>query len=104
MDGVQERAVCSFSHEKQAVIKNFPLIFFKLLGECCFNFSLPQCFIVPLWFFFSIVARLVRTESVPCDINNPLRYTDLHISQTLPKTNKINKVSNKNKPCITICV
>ncbi|XP_072565098.1 kinase suppressor of Ras 2 isoform X2 [Paramormyrops kingsleyae] len=36
-------------------------------------------------------ARLVRTESVPCDINNPLRYTDLHISQTLPKTNKINK-------------
>ncbi|XP_015816023.3 kinase suppressor of Ras 2 isoform X2 [Nothobranchius furzeri] len=37
------------------------------------------------------VARLVRTESVPCDINNPLRYTDLHISQTLPKTNKINK-------------
>uniref|UniRef100_A0A4W6EBD7 non-specific serine/threonine protein kinase n=1 Tax=Lates calcarifer TaxID=8187 RepID=A0A4W6EBD7_LATCA len=41
--------------------------------------------------FFSVVARLVRTESVPCDINNPLRYTDLHISQTLPKTNKINK-------------
>ncbi|KAM4746492.1 kinase suppressor of Ras 2 isoform 4-T4 [Anableps anableps] len=40
---------------------------------------------------FSAVARLVRTESVPCDINNPLRYTDLHISQTLPKTNKINK-------------
>ncbi|XP_067426489.1 kinase suppressor of Ras 2 [Thunnus thynnus] len=38
-----------------------------------------------------VVARLVRTESVPCDINNPLRYTDLHISQTLPKTNKINK-------------
>ncbi|XP_061527302.1 kinase suppressor of Ras 2 isoform X5 [Phycodurus eques] len=37
------------------------------------------------------VARLVRTESVPCDINNPLRYSDLHISQTLPKTNKINK-------------
>ncbi|XP_045056430.1 kinase suppressor of Ras 2 isoform X2 [Desmodus rotundus] len=40
-------------------------------------------------------ARLVRTESVPCDINNPLRkpprYSDLHISQTLPKTNKINK-------------
>ncbi|XP_034452262.1 kinase suppressor of Ras 2 isoform X2 [Hippoglossus hippoglossus] len=36
-------------------------------------------------------ARLVRTESVPCDINNPLRYTDLHISQTLPKTNRINK-------------
>ncbi|XP_043924229.1 kinase suppressor of Ras 2 isoform X2 [Protopterus annectens] len=40
-------------------------------------------------------ARLVRTESVPCDINNPLRkpprYADLHISQTLPKTNKINK-------------
>ncbi|KAM6965673.1 kinase suppressor of Ras 2 isoform 2-T2 [Aplochiton taeniatus] len=36
-------------------------------------------------------ARLVRTESVPCDINNLLRYTDLHISQTLPKTNKINK-------------
>uniref|UniRef100_A0A4W3HNZ6 non-specific serine/threonine protein kinase n=1 Tax=Callorhinchus milii TaxID=7868 RepID=A0A4W3HNZ6_CALMI len=40
-------------------------------------------------------ARLVRTESVPCDINNPLkkppRYTDLHSSQTLPKTNKINK-------------
>ncbi|XP_070618104.1 kinase suppressor of Ras 2 [Erythrolamprus reginae] len=39
--------------------------------------------------------RLVRTESVPCDINNPLRkpprYSDLHISQTLPKTNKINK-------------
>ncbi|XP_053180587.1 kinase suppressor of Ras 2 [Scomber japonicus] len=39
----------------------------------------------------SLKARLVRTESVPCDINNPLRYTDLHISQTLPKTNKINK-------------
>ncbi|XP_055743602.1 kinase suppressor of Ras 2-like isoform X1 [Salvelinus fontinalis] len=36
-------------------------------------------------------ARLVRTESVPCDINNPLRYTDLTISQTLPKTSKINK-------------
>ncbi|XP_046907955.1 kinase suppressor of Ras 2 [Hypomesus transpacificus] len=36
-------------------------------------------------------ARLVRTESVPCDINTALRYTDLHISQTLPKTNKINK-------------
>ncbi|XP_032899002.1 kinase suppressor of Ras 2 [Amblyraja radiata] len=40
-------------------------------------------------------ARLVRTESVPCDINNPLkkppRYSDLHSSQTLPKTNKINK-------------
>lgn len=53
-----------------------------------------------LFFFSSIcaVARLVRTESVPCDINNPLRYTDLHISQTLPKTNKINKVSTKNKP------
>uniref|UniRef100_A0AAQ5YEJ0 non-specific serine/threonine protein kinase n=1 Tax=Amphiprion ocellaris TaxID=80972 RepID=A0AAQ5YEJ0_AMPOC len=44
-----------------------------------------------LFFFVSAVARLVRTESVPCDINNPLRYTDLHISQTLPKTNKINK-------------
>lgn len=55
-------------------------------------------------FFLSAVARLVRTESVPCDINNPLRYTDLHISQTLPKTNKINKVRVKNKPCITICV
>lgn len=41
----------------------------------------------------SLSARqLVRTESVPCDINNPLRYSDLHISQTLPKTNKINKV------------
>lgn len=39
-------------------------------------------------------ARLVRTESVPCDINNPLRYADLNISQTLPKTNKINKVSS----------
>uniref|UniRef100_A0A3P8X5U7 Kinase suppressor of ras 2 n=1 Tax=Cynoglossus semilaevis TaxID=244447 RepID=A0A3P8X5U7_CYNSE len=39
----------------------------------------------------SFKARLVRTESVPCDINNPLKYTDLHISQTLPKTNKINK-------------
>uniref|UniRef100_A0A8C4JMB9 non-specific serine/threonine protein kinase n=1 Tax=Dromaius novaehollandiae TaxID=8790 RepID=A0A8C4JMB9_DRONO len=40
-------------------------------------------------------ARLVRTESVPCDINNPVRkpprYSDLHVSQTLPKTNKINK-------------
>uniref|UniRef100_UPI00398E93B6 kinase suppressor of Ras 2 n=1 Tax=Pristiophorus japonicus TaxID=55135 RepID=UPI00398E93B6 len=40
-------------------------------------------------------ARLVRTESVPCDINNPLkkppRYSDLHSSQTLPKTNKISK-------------
>nr|XP_057925598.1 kinase suppressor of Ras 2 isoform X5 [Doryrhamphus excisus] len=39
----------------------------------------------------SPVARLVRTESVPCDINNPLRYADLHVSQTLPKTNRINK-------------
>lgn len=43
-------------------------------------------------------ARLVRTESVPCDINNPLRkpprYSDLHVSQTLPKTNKLNKVSS----------
>lgn len=42
-------------------------------------------------------ARLVRTESVPCDINNPLRkpprFSDLHVSQTLPKTNKLNKVS-----------
>ncbi|XP_037114013.1 kinase suppressor of Ras 2 isoform X1 [Syngnathus acus] len=37
------------------------------------------------------VARLVRTESVPCDINNPLRYSDLLVSQTLPKTNKISK-------------
>uniref|UniRef100_A0A8C3VGR4 non-specific serine/threonine protein kinase n=1 Tax=Catharus ustulatus TaxID=91951 RepID=A0A8C3VGR4_CATUS len=40
-------------------------------------------------------SRLVRTESVPCDINNPLRkpprYSDLHVSQTLPKTNKLNK-------------
>ncbi|XP_054075704.1 kinase suppressor of Ras 2 [Rissa tridactyla] len=40
-------------------------------------------------------ARLVRTESVPCDINNPVRkpprYSDLHVSQTLPKTNKLNK-------------
>ncbi|XP_009885047.1 PREDICTED: kinase suppressor of Ras 2 [Charadrius vociferus] len=39
--------------------------------------------------------QLVRTESVPCDINNPLRkpprYSDLHVSQTLPKTNKLNK-------------
>ncbi|KAG5840418.1 hypothetical protein ANANG_G00188610 [Anguilla anguilla] len=42
-------------------------------------------------------ARLVRTESVPCDINNPLRYTDLHISQTLPKTNKINKCTRQQK-------
>ncbi|KAM6931299.1 kinase suppressor of Ras 2 isoform 2-T2 [Xenentodon cancila] len=41
--------------------------------------------------FLTFLTRLVRTESVPCDINNPLRYTDLHISQTLPKTNKINK-------------
>lgn len=44
-----------------------------------------------------LAARLVRTESVPCDINNPLRkpprYSDLHVSQTLPKTNKLNKVS-----------
>lgn len=39
-----------------------------------------------------LARQLVRTESVPCDINNPLRYTDLHISQTLPKTNRINKV------------
>lgn len=64
---------------------------------------------VSLFFFFSpslsipipcslfLAARLVRTESVPCDINNPLRkpprYSDLHVSQTLPKTNKLNKVS-----------
>uniref|UniRef100_A0A8C3T6E8 non-specific serine/threonine protein kinase n=1 Tax=Chelydra serpentina TaxID=8475 RepID=A0A8C3T6E8_CHESE len=44
---------------------------------------------------FTSFARLVRTESVPCDINNPLRkpprYSDLHVSQTLPKTNKISK-------------
>ncbi|KAJ4941997.1 hypothetical protein JOQ06_011868 [Pogonophryne albipinna] len=45
----------------------------------------------------SAIARLVRTESVPCDINNPLRYTDLHISQTLPKTNKINKSARQQK-------
>lgn len=45
----------------------------------------------------SLPARLVRTESVPCDINNPLRYTDLHISQTLPKTNKINKVGTTRR-------
>ncbi|KAL4636086.1 kinase suppressor of Ras 2 isoform X1 [Arapaima gigas] len=45
----------------------------------------------PSFLLLSSLARLVRTESVPCDINNPLRYTDLHISQTLPKTNKINK-------------
>lgn len=51
-------------------------------------------------------ARLVRTESVPCDINNPLRkpprYSDLHVSQTLPKTNKLNKVSSAARspdPC-----
>uniref|UniRef100_A0A8C8SX40 non-specific serine/threonine protein kinase n=1 Tax=Pelusios castaneus TaxID=367368 RepID=A0A8C8SX40_9SAUR len=43
----------------------------------------------------SFPTRLMRTESVPCDINNPLRkpprYSDLHVSQTLPKTNKISK-------------
>lgn len=33
MGGVQERAVCSYSHEKQAMIKNFPLIFLKLLAS-----------------------------------------------------------------------
>lgn len=60
--------------------------------------------IKPKWYLNSQIAvftptdpaRLVRTESVPCDINNPLRkpprYSDLHISQTLPKTNKISKV------------
>ncbi|XP_029819158.1 kinase suppressor of Ras 2 [Manacus vitellinus] len=44
-------------------------------------------------------ARLVRTESVPCDINNPLRkpprYSDLHVSQTLPKTNKLNRTTSQ---------
>ncbi|XP_029778768.1 LOW QUALITY PROTEIN: kinase suppressor of Ras 2 [Suricata suricatta] len=52
--------------------------------------KLPNCCFYP-----TDPARLVRTESVPCDINNPLRkpprYSDLHISQTLPKTNKISK-------------
>lgn len=40
-------------------------------------------------------ARLVRTESVrvtSTTLSQPPRYSDLHISQTLPKTNKINKV------------
>ncbi|VTJ69337.1 Hypothetical predicted protein [Marmota monax] len=50
-------------------------------------------------------ARLVRTESVPCDINNPVRkpprYSDLHISQTLPKTNKINKVVGRREDGLT---
>lgn len=39
---------------------------------------------------------------MPCDINNPLRkpprYSDLHVSQTLPKTNKLNKVSCSTSP------
>lgn len=39
---------------------------------------------------------------MPCDINNPLRkpprYSDLHVSQTLPKTNKLNKVSSSASP------
>lgn len=52
-------------------------------------------------------ARLVRTESVPCDINNPLRkpprYSDLHVSQTLPKTNKLNKVSCSTGPERLLC-
>lgn len=47
---------------------------------------------------------------MPCDINNPLRkpprYSDLHVSQTLPKTNKLNKVSPENlgtgPPCTQI--
>ncbi|MEE6509318.1 hypothetical protein FKM82_025545, partial [Ascaphus truei] len=51
-------------------------------------------------------ARLVRTESVPCDINNPVRkpprYSDLHVSQTLPKTNKINKVSPLPAQCYQV--
>ena len=52
---------------------------------------------IPIPCSLLLAARLVRTESVPCDINNPLRkpprYSDLHVSQTLPKTNKLNKVS-----------
>uniref|UniRef100_A0A8C5DP82 non-specific serine/threonine protein kinase n=1 Tax=Gouania willdenowi TaxID=441366 RepID=A0A8C5DP82_GOUWI len=53
----------------------------------------PPCHLLIIQIADSLccIARLVRTESVPCDINNALRYTDLHISQTLPKTNKINK-------------
>ncbi|XP_069726995.1 kinase suppressor of Ras 2 isoform X3 [Phaenicophaeus curvirostris] len=56
----------------------------------------PTLSLPPFLFRFPTArARLVRTESVPCDINNPLRkpprYSDLHISQTLPKTNKLNK-------------
>lgn len=67
---------------------------FFLSSTCQLSLSnFTPYFFSPCTFFFCVVARLVRTESVPCDINNPLRYTDLHISQTLPKTNKINKVS-----------
>lgn len=69
-------------------------LFLLIFRQVLFNFTFPLCFL-------TIVARLVRTESVPCDINNPLRYTDLHISQTLPKTNKINKVSVKNERRLT---
>ncbi|XP_064209723.1 kinase suppressor of Ras 2 isoform X7 [Anguilla rostrata] len=60
-------------------------------AKCCFFVSVACLEGPDGTLSLSAPARLVRTESVPCDINNPLRYTDLHISQTLPKTNKINK-------------
>uniref|UniRef100_A0A5F8GYK6 Kinase suppressor of ras 2 n=1 Tax=Monodelphis domestica TaxID=13616 RepID=A0A5F8GYK6_MONDO len=66
-----------------------------LFGLKCKNCKSCTKILKSLFFTPTDPARLVRTESVPCDINNPLRkpprYSDLHISQTLPKTNKINK-------------
>lgn len=68
---------------------------FTSLGLSLFFFS--PSLSIPIPCSLLLAARLVRTESVPCDINNPLRkpprYSDLHVSQTLPKTNKLNKVS-----------
>ncbi len=61
--------------------------FFCYRDNCLLLPWIQFCFSRPL-----SARQLVRTESVPCDINNPLRYSDLHISQTLPKTNRINKV------------
>lgn len=87
-----------------------PLICDKTFRVFLLPWQLPPVTVDTMLFLSpSLSARqLVRTESVPCDINNPLRYSDLHISQTLPKTNKINKVrlvtfhyiwTNTTQPC-----
>uniref|UniRef100_A0A6I8SHR5 non-specific serine/threonine protein kinase n=1 Tax=Xenopus tropicalis TaxID=8364 RepID=A0A6I8SHR5_XENTR len=77
-------AIHQFAVEKQNRLKKL-----KCHNKC--TKEAPPCHLL----IIHRGARLVRTESVPCDINNPLRkpprYSDLHVSQTLPKTNKINK-------------